>query len=94
HYGMPVRRKHPYSPEVNLGELLMRFFEVYAQGYSHHGVTKHTLSEKRYPLEVNYDAVGISVIDMRYTPKEARRDGDKKAALLSIEDPLLIRVYI
>lgn len=40
--------------------------------------------------EVNYDAVGISVIDMRYTPKEARRDGDKKAALLSIEDPLLI----
>ncbi|VDK54623.1 unnamed protein product [Cylicostephanus goldi] len=27
---------------------------------------------------------------MRYTPKEARRDGDKKAALLSIEDPLLI----
>ncbi|CAJ0595936.1 unnamed protein product [Cylicocyclus nassatus] len=71
HYGMPVRRKHPYSPEVNLGELLMRFFEVYAQ-------------------EVNYDAVGISVIDMRYTPKEARRDGDKKAALLSIEDPLLI----
>ncbi|KAL6732741.1 hypothetical protein Aduo_003465 [Ancylostoma duodenale] len=68
---MPVRRKHPYSPEVNLGELLMRFFEVYAQ-------------------EVNYDAVGISVIDMRYTPKEARRDGDKKAALLSIEDPLLI----
>ncbi|XGW25152.1 hypothetical protein V3C99_006506 [Haemonchus contortus] len=71
HYGMPVRRKHVYSPEVNLGELLMRFFEVYAQ-------------------EVNYDCVGISVVDMRYTPKEVRRDSDKKQALLSIEDPLLI----
>ncbi|VDL64197.1 unnamed protein product [Nippostrongylus brasiliensis] len=69
---MPVRRKHVYSPEVNLGELLMRFFEVYAQ-------------------EVNYERVGISVVDMRYTPKELRRDGgDKKPALLSIEDPLLI----
>lgn len=72
HYGMPVRRKHVYSPEVNLGELLMRFFEVYSQ-------------------EVNYECVGISVVDMRYTPKELRRDGgDKKPALLSIEDPLLI----
>ncbi|KAK6028885.1 PAP/25A associated domain protein [Ostertagia ostertagi] len=70
---MPVRRKHVYSPEVNLGELLMRFFEVYAQ-------------------EVNYDCVGISVVDMRYTPKEVRRDGDKKQALLSIEDPLLITI--
>ncbi|KAJ1350078.1 hypothetical protein KIN20_005788 [Parelaphostrongylus tenuis] len=71
HYGMPVRRKHPYSPEVNLGELLMRFFEVYAQ-------------------EVNYECVGISVMDMRYTLKETRRNEEKKPALLSIEDPLLI----
>ncbi|KJH51675.1 nucleotidyltransferase domain protein [Dictyocaulus viviparus] len=74
HYGMPVRRKHPYSAEVNLGELLMRFFEVYAQ-------------------EVNYERVGISVMDMRYTLKE-QHDVDKKQAMLSIEDPLLINDII
>ncbi|CAI4227317.1 unnamed protein product [Auanema sp. JU1783] len=48
-YGMPVRTKSMYSPGVNLGELLMRFFEVYAQefNYLEVGISVHKCCYKK-----------------------------------------------
>ncbi|CAD6186160.1 unnamed protein product [Caenorhabditis auriculariae] len=46
-YALPLRRKHAYDEGVNLGELLIRFFEVYSQEFNYVDVAIN-VSKMRY----------------------------------------------